>query len=302
MALVNKRVYSPQACLINGVSLGGVVTIAIQEGFDVQVRSSPDGFQVPVVDKTDQFVRGKISVQDWPDAIGLLTGTLGTLVFYERKSGTVDATGYIKHTIINPVIHSISISINKGSYASVSADFECHAALETDTIAIMHAITDAQAAPTAIVPALGGWRVVSAVYGGTLNLYHVTGFNFSITLPLIKDCNDGDLAYGAVDTLFDGIAASGSVNLQDSGVVTSELTSQQLLLAAIGNLVITVKQASGAANKIITIARASFSSDSGSSDRSGYTSHSLPFEVTNNITVPLTLAGTNKIITIADAA
>jgi hypothetical protein len=302
MALTNRRVYSPQACTINGIALGGTVTIAISEGFDNTVKGSPDGFQVPVIDKTDQFVRGTITVQDWPDAISLLTGTLGTFVFYERKSGVAEATGYIKHTITNPVVHKISISINKGSYATVSADFECRAALDTDTIAVMHAITDAQAAPTAIAPAMGGWRVVSAVYGGTLNLYHVTGFNFSITLPLIKDSNDGDLAYGAVDALLDGIAASGSLNLQDSGVATSELTTQQLLLAAIGNLVITVKQASGATNKVITIARASFISDSGSSDRSGYASHSLPFEVTNNVSVPLTLSGTNKIIVIADAA
>ena len=301
MALINRHVYSPQATVINGVSLGGTVTIAIQEGHDNKVSASPDGFQVPVVDKTDQFVRGKITVQDWPDAIDLLTGTVGTLVFYERKSGVAEATGYIKHTITNPVVHTIAGSINKGSYATVSADFECRAALETDTIAVMHAITDSQAAPTAIAPALGGWRVVSTVYGGTLNLHHVTGFNFSITLPLIKDSNDGDLAYGAVDALLDGIQASGSLNLQDSGVANSESTTQQLLLAAIGNLVITVKQASGATNKVITIARALFLNDSGSSDRSGYASHSLPFEVTNNISLPLTLAGTNKIITIADA-
>ena len=302
MAIVNKHVYSPQAMTINSVAVGGLLTVAINEGFDNTVRSSPDGFQVGVVDKTDQFVRGTISVQDWPDAIGLLTGTVGTCVFYERKSGVAEATGYIKHTLTNPVIHKISISINKGSYASVSADFECRAALETDTIAVMHAITDSQAAPTAIVPLLGGWRVVSAVYGGTLNLYHVTGFNFSITLPLIKDSNDADLAYSAVDALMDGIAASGSLNLQDSGVATGSLTTQQLLLAAIGNLVITVKQAQGATNKVITIARAAFISDSSSADRGGYAGHSLPFEVTNNLSVPLTLAGTNKIIVIADAA
>ena len=229
MTLTNKRVYTPQATVINGVSLGGTVTIAINEGYDNTVRSSPDGFQAQVIDKTDQFVRGTITVQDWPDAIGLLTGTLGTFVFYERKSGVAEATGYIKHTITNPVIHRISISINKGSYASVSADFECRAALDTDTIAVMHAITDSQAAPTAIVPALGGWRVVSTVYGGTLNLYHVTGFNFSITLPLIKDCNDGDLAYGAVDAMLDGIAASGSVNLQDSGVATSSVDNAAVI-------------------------------------------------------------------------
>jgi hypothetical protein len=278
------------------------LTVAINEGYDNTVRSSPDGFQAQVVDKTDQFVRGTITVQDWPDAIGLLTGTVGTLVFYERKSGVAEATGYVKHTITNPVVHKISISINKGNYASVSADFECRAALDTDTVSVMHAILDSQAAPTAIAPVLGGWRVVSAVYGGTINLYHVTGFNFSVTLTLIKDCNDGDLAYSAVDAMLDGIQASGSVNLQDSGVATSQLTTQQLLLAAIGNLVITVKQAQGAANKVITIARATFISDSGSSERSGYASHSLPFEVTNNLSAPLTLAGTNKIIVIADAA
>jgi len=302
MTLINRRLYTPQAMTINSIALGGVLTVTINEGFDNTVRSSPDGFQVQVVEKTDQFVRGTITVQDWPDAINLLTGTIGTLIFYERKSGVAEATGYVKHTLTNPVIHSISISINKGSYASISADFECRAALETDTIAVMHANLDSQAAPTPLVPALGGWRVVSAVYGGSLNLYHVTGFNFSIKQNLIKDSNDADLAYGAVDAMLDGLQANGSLNLQDSGIANSELTTQQLLLAAIGNLVITVKQAQGAANKVITIARAAFISDSGSSDRSNYASHSLPFEVTNNTATPLTLAGTNKIITIADAA
>ncbi|MGD0077033.1 MAG: hypothetical protein ABSB91_00245 [Sedimentisphaerales bacterium] len=302
MTTINRRVFSPQAMTINGIAVGGILTVAISEGHDNAARSSPDGFQVQVVDKFDQFCRGTITVQDWPDAISLLTGTLSTCVFWERKSGTPDATGYIKHTLTNPVIHKIAISINKGGYATVSADFECRAASDTDTLAVMHAMLDSQAAPTALVPALGGWRVVSAVYGGTLNLYHVTGFNFSITLPLIKDSNDADLAYTAVDACLDGIQATGSINFQDSGIATTELTSQQLLLAALGNLVITVKQAQGATNKVITIMRTTFLTDSGNSGGNVYAGHSIPFEVTNNLTTPLTLAGTNKIIVISDAA
>lgn len=302
----NKRVYSPQAFVFNGVDAGGAMSARIQQGYDEIVRSTPDASQVPVMNKGGQYVRGTITSQDWVHIIDLLIAAVGTYVFYERKAGAAEATGYIKHQINNPIIHRITINTRQGGYATISADFECRAASETSTIADMHAITDSQAAPTYVTSATGGWRIVSAVYGtglGAVSILHVTDFSFSITLRLLKACNDADLAYTSVDACLDGMQAVGSIGFQDSGVTSSQLTAQQLLLAALGNLVVTAKQASGAANKIITIARAEMLNIDGNSDATAqYTGYTAAFEVNNNPTTPLTLAGTNKIITIADAA
>jgi hypothetical protein len=56
-------------------------------------------------------------------------------------------------------------------------------------------------------------------------------------------------------------------------------------------------------SKDITIANVMFGSGDHQADvRGGYSANSLGFEVTNVLGTPLTLAGANKIITIADAS
>jgi hypothetical protein len=92
MATVNKRVGLPQAVTINGVDAGGAMVARIQEGYDNILRSAPDGLQVPVKDKEAEYVRGEIVTQDWVEAVNLLTGTVGTFVFYERKSGVAPSS------------------------------------------------------------------------------------------------------------------------------------------------------------------------------------------------------------------
>jgi hypothetical protein len=305
MALVNNRVGKPQAYVINGIDAGGAMSMAIQEGYDEIIRGTADGFQAQVVERETQFCRGTLVTQDFVHIADLLTGASGTYVCYERKSGVAEATGYIKHTFTNPIIHDVAMSQKQGSFMTVTAKFECRAATETATIADMHAVLDAQAAPTCTIPILGGYRVVSAVYGTGpgINIHHVTDFDFSITLTLAKACNDGDLAYTAVDAYLDRMQTAGSIGFQDSGVASSKLTSQQLLLASTANLVLTVKQSQGAANKIITIARALILTAGGNSDTTkNYSDYKATFEVSNLLATPLTLAGVNKIITIADAA
>lgn len=304
MTLVNNRVGKPQAFVINGIDAGGAMSLSGQEGYEEITRGSADGFGAQVVERETQFCRGTSVTQDMVHLIDLLTGTLGTYVCYERKSGAPEATGYIKHTFTNPIIHRVNFSQKQGSFVTIKADFECRAATETATVADMHSILDSQAAPTWTVPILGGYRVVSALYGTGpgIAIHHVTDFDFSITLQLAKACNDGDLAYTAVDAYLDGMQTAGSIGFQDSGIASSKLTSQQLLLASIANLVLTVKQSQGAANKIITIARALFLTAGGNSDTTKqYSDYKATFEVSNLLATPLTLAGTNKIIAIADA-
>jgi len=303
MATVNYRVKSPQAITINGVAAGGAMTARILTGYDNIIRSSPDGLEVPLRDKEIEFCRGTVVCQDYSEAINLLTGTSDTYVFYERKSGVAATTGYIKHTITNPVIHRITIRQTKGGYAVVEFDFECKAADETKGITDMWALEDDQAAPTYVSAARGGYRVVSTTHGGEA-IYHVTAFDFTITLRLARACNDGDVGYTCVDAYADGgLTAGGSVSFQDGSIDTAVIRAQALATADKGDLVLTLGQAQGAANKIITIANADFDSVSNNSDaNSPFTVYTGNFEVSNDSGTQLTLEGANKILTIEDAA
>jgi len=234
--------------------------------------------------------------------VNLLTGTVSTYIFYERKSGAAAATGYIKHTLTAPVIHNIRLEFRQGGYATVSFDFECKAADPDKTIADMWAMTDSLDAPTYISAARGGWRVQTALLGA-VNIYHVTAFSFALRLALVKACNDADVAYTAVDARLDGARPTGSITFQDSSITTAQLKAQQLIAAARASLTVTMTQSGGATAKLITIAGVCFDSlGSNQAANAPFTDFTMPFRVTNNTTTQLTLAGANKIITIADAA
>lgn len=300
MATVNNRLSTPQAMTINGVDAGGLMTARISAGYDNVMRSSPDGLQVAIVDREIQYVRGTVVTQDWIEAINLLTGTVGTYVFYQRKSGVAAATGYVLHTITNPVIHRFNIRQTKGGYMAAAFDFECKAADETEGFADMWVMTDSQAAPTYVSAARGGWRVESAQHGGSLDIKHVTGFNIDLALPLAKACNDSDVGYTCVDARLDGIMCGGSIGFQDGSIATNQLLILQLLAAARGDLVITVSQGSGGADKVLTLAGVIFNNPNlGADAGSVFDSFGADFEVTNDTTTQLTLEGENKIITIA---
>jgi len=301
MSTVNHRVHTPQAVTINGVDAGGLMQATISAGYENIIRSGPDGFQVPIIDREIQFVRGTIVSQDWIHLLDLLTGTVSTYVFYERKSGVAETTGYIKHTLTNPVVHNVRISQSKGGYMTVAADFECRADDPTKTIRIMWTQADEQAAPTYVSAARGGWRVKSAVHNPGVDqddIYHVMSFDFGITLPLLRACNDADVAYTAVDTVLTGMSAAGNITIQDSEIATSILKVQELVTASRANLVLTVTQSGGAADKVLTIAGVIFHSAARAEGQ--YTQYSLPFEVSNDADTPLTLDDVNKILTLAD--
>lgn len=305
MPTVNQRVGLPQAMTINAVDAGGKMSARINEGYENIISSEPDGLQVPVSDREVQFCRGTVVTQDWIEAVNLLTGTVGTYVFYERKSGVAEATGFIKHTLTAPVIHKVNIDLAKGRYGTLTLDFECRAADPTKTIADMHAMTDTQAAPTYVTAARGGYRVTSAVLAPSatpITIYHIMSFNFAMTLPLVKECNDADIAYTCVDARLDGLTAAGSITFQDSAITSAKLKAQDLLLHARGPLVLTLTQSAGATAKTVTIAGVIFENIGGNADvTKPFSDYSMPFRVANDLTTQLTLAGTNKILTIADA-
>lgn len=309
MATVNKRTKQPQAMVINGVDAGGKMQARIQEGYDKRMSSSPDGLEVPLKDKSVEYVRGSVTTQDWIHFVDLLTGVVGTYVFYERKSGVAPATGYIKHTLNNPVIYNVRMLIYSGAnnttYATITFDYECRPADETKGIADMHEILDSQAAPAYITAARGGLRIESTVFGSGpgITVYHATSFEFSILMNLVKACNDSDVGYTCVDAELENMICSGSISFQDSEIVSAKLKAQQLITASRDTLVITVRQSGGATSKVITIAGVDFVSAGTDSDvMTEFTSHRADFEVTNDTSTQLTLSGANKIITIADAA
>lgn len=305
MATVNNRVKIIQAAVINGVDAGGAMSAQLTAGYDNVMRSSPDGIGgPPIQDKEIQFVRGTLVTQDWVHLIDLLTGTLGSHTFYERKSGVAEATGYIKHTIVNPVIHRASLSINQKGYAVITAQFECRAADETVGFSDMWTQEDSQAKPTYISAARGGYRVETTVFtpdaGGTINIYHVTAFEFMIALLLQTACNDADVGYTCVDAEADVMTAGGSISFQGSAIATSLITAQRFVAAGRGTLVLTVTQSGGATDKVVTLAGVDPENFSRNSAQD-FAGHTVNYNVGNSAGTPLTLSGTNKIITIADA-
>jgi hypothetical protein len=305
MATVNKRSKLLLSTIVNGVTAGGATMARVDAGYDEIVRSVPDGSQVAFVERSAQFVRGSQAWEDWVEAINLLTGTVGTSVFYERNSGVAAATGFTKHTLSNPVIHRMSLSQQQGQYLTASADFECRFVSETAQITDVWQMLAAQAAPTNPTAARGGWRIVSAVFtpdgGAAINLYHLTAFKFDLALRLAKACNDADKGYTAVDAdLEAGIDASGSISLEDATVESSAILAARLILAAKGTLVVTVLAGEDAANKALTLKGVQFGSGGRSLDSSKpFNDGSLGFTIANSSTTPLTLTGANKIIAIA---
>jgi len=303
MATVNQRSKKPQAHVVNGIDAGGMMSARISYGYDNIIETPFDGLALPVRDKEIQFVRGTVETQDWTHIIDLLTGAVGTSVFYERKSGVAAATGYLLYTLTNPVIHRASINLGKGGLATCSYDFECKPADETKTITDMLAITDSQSAPTYVSAARGGYRIVSTTHGGALTIYHVTSLNFSIAMNLVKACNDGDIGYTCCEAELENMVVGGSIGFQDSGITSSKLLAQQLATAAAADLVLTCTQSQGATSKVITIANVDFdNADQDSAAGNPFSGHNLNFGIANDAAVPLTLDGANKIITIANAA
>lgn len=299
MATVNNRIKIIQANTINGVAAGGTIRANIIQGYDNILRSSPDGLQGPPIrDREIEFTRGNVVTQDWLHMIELLIGAVDTEVFYQVMSGVAGPNNYRKHTIVNPVIHNAVITFDQGRYAECSYDFECKAADETKGFLDMWTKLDAQVAPTYVSAARGGWRIVSCTHGA-LNVYHVMGFDFAIGLRMRRASNDGDKAYTAVDADVEGMTCGGSLRFQDSALTAGNSIDQKLAAAARGNLVLVVKQSAGAASKTITIAGVEFDNVSKDSDPNNeYDEFSGAYEVANDSGTPLTLAGTNKIITI----
>jgi len=305
MATINYRTGIPQAVAINGVDAGGAMRIYVDEGFEERPESAPDGLEVTVQDKISQYCRGTLETQDWVELINIFSGTLGTYIFYERISGVAELAGYVKHTLTNPVIHAIRLQVRKGQYALITCDFECLAADETKGFADMHTQLDAQAVPTYISAARGGFRVTSATHGGTpVSFYHVTAFDFAMELDLVKECNDADVGYTCVDARLSGMTPAGSITFQDQKVTTANLTAQALLAASPGPLVLQLVQRQGATAQVVTIARVDFKNMTRTvqAQKGGFAETVLNYAVNNDPTTPLTVAGVNKIITIAAAA
>ena len=304
MATVNNRVKKPQATTINGVDNGGKMSCRITQGYGSIVESDPDGLGGPPIrDKEAEYTRGTIVTQDWVHIIELITGTVGTYVFYEQKSGAPEATGYIKHTIVNPVIHRVNFTLTQKGYSIVAAEFECKAADETKGMLDMWTQEDDQAKPSYISAERGGYRVKATSFdpdgvAPAINIYHVKSFSLAIALIMQAEFNDGDVGFTCVDVEEDGARYSGSLGFQDSSISTSLLLAQRIVTAGRGTLTMTVAMSGGASDKTITIAGVDPDGFERSSGKD-FTEHTVNFGIANDPDTPLTLSGANKILTVA---
>lgn len=297
MATKNNRLTRPQAATFNTAAFGGLVTARIQSGYDNVISSSPDGLDFPVGDRFAQYVRGNLTGQEWTQIIALLTGTLGTGVFYGRKAGTAEATGYVKHTVTAPILHNVGLHLKHRAYASADAAFECRFPDEDAEIADVWTPTDSQAAPTYIAAARAA-EITAAVHG-TTDIYHVMSLDLNIILQLVKASNDGDKGYTCVDAYLGGTSPTGQLVIQDMGVTASAFKAETLLANARGNLVLSIKE-QGGTSKTLTIAGVEFTTcDQNSDAGQDYDSSTLNFVITNDASTPLTLAGTNKLLAVA---
>ncbi len=291
----NSRTYSPSRPVINGVSVGGLTSVAYEEGFDNKIESSGEGQAFPTKDRRGQFCRGTISCEDWVKMLSILTGTVGTFVVYERISG---AATFIKHTFTNPVVSAVSLTVSNNKYSAITANFECRAADGTKTIVDMHKVEAAATLPDVVAAEYGGYEINSVVLG-SLAITHVTGLTFNMSATIIKSTGDDDLAYTAVDRVDDNLAVSGSLSFE-AGFASTSLISQQMLIASAADLVVTVKKAGGTAQKVLTIKSVSFENNSGNAQGKGHTTNSANFTISGSTT--LTLTGDTAAVTIADAA
>ena len=295
----NTRTTVLRGFTINGVGAAAALTASIQAGYDEKVYSEPDGLALPIRDRASQFVRGTVSMQDWTKAISILTGALDTLDFYVGEAG---ADTFQSHTITNPIIHRLRLDLRQGQYGSAQFDFECKFPSAAATIKDVWAIDTAVAAPAYAAAAFGGWRFVSIAHA-SISVQHVTSLDFTLTVPIFKASNDADLGYTDVDRILSGLRATGSIACQDSeGHESDALKLAALCEAARASLVVTVAMHGAAADKVLTFAGCEIDAVRSNPTTRPYTEHSIDFELTNDQTTQLTLAGDNKILTIANAA
>jgi hypothetical protein len=304
MATVNTRIKVVQAVAFNGVNAGGAMSLACQAGYDKILRSEPDGIGGPaIVDKIAEFCRGAYGTQDWTGFLSVLTAAAANFIGYQRKSGVAEATGFVKHTIVAPVVYRAALNQALDSYMTAVYNFECQAADETKGFADMWTQDDAQAKPAYVSAARGGYRITAASFdpdgaAGAIAFYHLTAFSFAVELLVDKYCNDADVGYTAVDAEADGLTANGSISFEDAAISADQLTAQRLLSAGRGTLTLTVTQGGGAAAKTIALAGVNIEGlDSNAAPR-GVTGFTLRYHIANDASVPLTLTGANPILAI----
>lgn len=309
MATVNKRVRNPQAAVINGIDAGGLMNASIIQGYDTELSSSPDGLGGPALrDYEAEVTRGSLVTQDLVHLVDLATGTVSTKVFYTRKSGVGPDTGYVKNTIVNPVIHRIALTVTKKQYATIGVNFECKAEDETKGMADEWTKTDEQAAPAYVSAIRGGYRIKSAVFTpdddsiSDINIYHMQALSLLIDLMLHATYDDGDVGFTCVDVDEEGGTYNGSITFQDAGIASLQSTAQQVIAAGRGTLAVTLAMSGGATDKVLTIAGVDPKQYTEDNQPGKFSEYTLNFDLSNSTDTPLSLDGTNKLITIEDAS
>jgi len=274
---------------INGVAAGGLMSAALQFGYEDIITAPADGLSFPVVDRLTQFVRGNITCQDWIKVIDVLNGSRvepnNTYVFYELESGVATCS---KYTLLNPTIHAASFSLTHRGYGTVNWDFECMAADENDGLTDLFAVENGATLPAAALTTARSLEITAAQHAtGPTDIYHITNLSFNVAGTLVKASQDGDVGYTAVDVVWGGIPMGGSITFQDS-TNSNVVKAITLLGLAEGDLTVTVKQSQGASDKTLVLKNLVFTKGNANYDNSGnYTGYTLNFILNGDETTPI---------------
>ena len=290
MAINNERLLHAQhrgvsdsSDIINGVSLGGLMSASIQCGYDDIVTAGADGYSFPETDRLTQFVRGTIQCQDWKEVLNVLGGASSRYVFYERESG---GATWRMNTLYDPYIHSATLNFDHRGRASVSFGFECWASDAATGFSALWARSDAMGLPSDVISYSPGMEMTAGILGTSPVLgepfYHLLNLTVNISGQIVRASGDGDVGYTAVDIVWGGVPMGGSMTFQDAS------DAWNLLQEVESDLYITINQCQGESDAYLILQNVLFTNlGSTSSAGPGHTPYTLDFILNSDGTTPI---------------
>ena len=272
-----------------GYSAGGLMSYAMQFGYDDIVVAPADGLSFPEVDRLGQFCRGTITCQDWTEVINVLNNVTTSYVFYSRESGL---TSFSKYTLTAPVVYAASFSFTHRGYASCTWNFETRAASEAVGFSAAFGVDNATGtAPAATLTTARGIEITAAQHAtDTTDINHVTNLTCNIAGRLVKASQDGDVGYTAVDVVWGGAPMGGSITFQDSAD-SNVVKAVTLAGLAEEDLTVTIKQ-SQAGSKSLVLKNCVFTDGAANYTNDGtYAGYTMNFILNSDQTTPIGTAG-----------
>ncbi len=212
----NKRVYDEvQGLVMNGVSVGGVTSIEVEEGYSSEQKSEFDGAQGPTaLENAGAFVKATVRTTDITKAIALLISTPGTAEWFAAESGLAT---FSKASLVAPVFHKLDMRFNREN-AVATLEARCRFPASNADIENVHALLAAQTAPTRTHP--NRLHKVLAADHGLQGVLHIEDLSVSVAGRLLTDWGDEDIGETAVD-----VAGFGDVSVNATFKDSSQISS-----------------------------------------------------------------------------